>query len=77
MKAGPPKVTFHGQRHEVFTLILAGHSSVGNAGDMYGHLFEAKKLRAAEVRAALLPPRVAERQLKPSFEKSNRQGVLA
>ena len=69
VKAGLPKVTFHGQRHEAFALMIAGgadlltvsriagHSSVGITGDIYGHVFEAGKLRAAEGAAALLPTR--------------------
>jgi integrase len=70
VKAGLPKVTFHGQRHEAIALMIAGgadlltvsriagHSSVGITGDIYGHVFEAGKMRAAEGAAALLPPRV-------------------
>lgn len=70
MKAGLPTVTFHGQRHEAIALMIAGgadlitvsriagHSSVGITGDIYGQVFEAGKIRAAEGAAALLPPRV-------------------
>ncbi|WP_448002542.1 tyrosine-type recombinase/integrase [Agromyces bauzanensis] len=67
--AGLPKLTFHGQRHENASLLLAsgtdvavvakrlGHSSVSVTGDIYSHLIGSASRQAAEDAAALVPPR--------------------
>lgn len=67
VKAGLPKLTFHGQRHEHASLMLAaevdiavvskrlGHSSISVTSDIYGHLIGSASRNAAENAAALVP----------------------
>ena len=71
VRAGLPKFTFHGQRHEAASLMIEagedilvvsrilGYSSIDITGDIYGYLFESKGRRAADSAAALVPPRKA------------------
>jgi integrase len=67
VKAGLPKMTFHGQRHEAISLMLeggvsiaiaskrAGHSSIQITADRYGHLIGSASKDAAETAVALVP----------------------
>lgn len=67
VQASLPKLTFHGQRHEAASLMLAsetdiavvskmlGHSSLGITSDIYGHLIGSASRSAAERAAALVP----------------------
>lgn len=67
LKAGLPKLTFHGQRHEHASLMIAaevdiavvskrlGHSSISVTSDIYGHLIGSASRNAAENAAALVP----------------------
>lgn len=71
VKAGLPKLTFHGQRHEFASLMIAsgadiamvakmlGHSSMTITSDLYTHLIGSRARQASENAAALLPPRGA------------------
>ncbi|QOI63652.1 site-specific integrase [Arthrobacter sp. TES] len=68
-KAGLPKLTFKGQRHEHASLMIAadvdiavvskrlGHSSISITSDIYGHLIGSASRKAAENAAALVPAR--------------------
>lgn len=67
VKAGLPKLTFHGQRHEYASLMIAaevdiavvskrlGHSSISITSDIYGHLIGSASRNAAEKAAAFVP----------------------
>ncbi|NEN07607.1 site-specific integrase [Diaminobutyricibacter tongyongensis] len=67
VKAKLPKLTFHGQRHENASLMIAsgtdiavvskrlGHTSVGITSDIYGHLIGSASRDAAERAAAIVP----------------------
>lgn len=67
LKAGLPKMTFHGQRHEATSLELEagvplavvskrrGHSSVQITADRYGHLIGSASREAAEQTIAIVP----------------------
>jgi len=69
IKAGLPKMTFHGLRHQQASLQLAagtplavvskrlGHSSVAVTADIYSHLLRSTEHDAANNAAALVPPR--------------------
>ena len=69
VEAGLPKMTFHGQRHENASLMIAagtdiaivskrlGHSSISITGDIYSHLIGSASREAAESTAALVPRR--------------------
>lgn len=71
VRAGLPKLTFHGQRHENASLLIAsgtdvavvakrlGHSSVSITSDIYSHLIGSASRQAAEDAAALVPQRKA------------------
>lgn len=71
VKAGLPKLTFHGQRHEHASLMIAaevdiavvskrlGHSSISITSDIYGHLIGSASRNAAENAAALVPAKKA------------------
>jgi integrase len=71
VKADLPKITFHGQRHENASLMIAsgadiaivakrlGHSSVSITADLYAHLIGSASRLAGENAAALLPPKTA------------------
>lgn len=71
VKADLPKITFHGQRHENASLMIAsgtdiaivakrlGHSSVSITADLYAHLIGSASRQAGENAAALLPPKTA------------------
>lgn len=71
LRAGLPKMTFHGQRHEHASLMIAaevdiavvskrlGHSSISVTSDIYGHLIGSASRNAAENAAALVPARKA------------------
>ena len=71
VQADLPKLTFHGQRHEFASLMIAsgadismvakmlGHSSMTITGDLYTHLIGSRARQASENAAALLPPRKA------------------
>jgi integrase len=71
VKAGLPKITFHGQRHENASLMIAsgadiaivakrlGHASVSITADLYAHLIGSASRQAGENAAALLPPKTA------------------
>ena len=66
-QANLPKLTFHGQRHESASLMIAsgtdiavvskrlGHSSLQITSDMYGHLIGSASRDAAERSVALVP----------------------
>jgi integrase len=66
---GLPKMTFHGQRHESASLLLAagtdialvskilGHSSIAITSDTYSHLIGSAAANAAQAAAALVPRR--------------------
>jgi integrase len=68
-KAGLPKMTFHGQRHQQASLQLAagtplavvskrlGHANVSTTADIYSHLLRSTEHDAANAAAALVPPR--------------------
>lgn len=67
MKAGLPKLTFHGQRHSFVSLALAsktdialvskmvGHSAVSVTADIYAHLIGSAGRNAANAAASLVP----------------------
>lgn len=69
VQAELPKLTFHGQRHEFASLMIAsgadiaivakmlGHSSMVITSDLYTHLIGSRARQASESAAALLPPR--------------------
>ncbi|GAA1768471.1 tyrosine-type recombinase/integrase [Agromyces humatus] len=71
VEAGLPKMTFHGQRHENASLMIAagtdiaivskrlGHSSVSITGDICSHLIGSASRHAAESTAALVPVKSA------------------
>lgn len=71
IKAGLPNMTFHGQRHENASLMIAagadisvvakrlGHSSVSITSDIYSHLIGSASRQAAENAALLVPARKA------------------
>lgn len=71
VKAGLPKLTFKGQRHEHASLMIAaevdiavvskrlGHSSISITSDIYGHLIGSASRNAAENAAALVPAKKA------------------
>ena len=71
LQAELPKLTFHGQRHEFASLMIAsgadiamvakmlGHSSIVITSDLYTHLIGSRARQASESAAALLPPRGA------------------
>ncbi|WP_431279872.1 tyrosine-type recombinase/integrase [Leifsonia poae] len=66
-KAELPKLTFHGQRHENASLMIAegvdiavvskrlGHSSIGITSDIYGHLIGSASRDAAEKASQSVP----------------------
>jgi integrase len=68
-QAGLPKMTFHGQRHQSASLMLAsgadltivskllGHSDTAVTGDLYSHLLTSKARQVVAGAAALVPPR--------------------
>lgn len=68
-KAGLPKMTFHGQRHQSASLMLAsgadltivskllGHSDTAVTGDLYSHLLSSTAHQVVAGAAALVPPR--------------------
>ncbi|QWT23092.1 tyrosine-type recombinase/integrase [Subtercola sp. PAMC28395] len=70
-KSGLPALTFHGQRHEAASLLLAagtdvslvakrlGHSSVSITSDIYSHMIGSASRQAAENASALVPARKA------------------
>ncbi|MFC4245035.1 tyrosine-type recombinase/integrase [Gryllotalpicola reticulitermitis] len=72
LKARLPKMTFHGQRHEAASLMIAsgedlaivskvlGHSSYSITSDMYTHLVASAARNAAEKAAALVPRQAAD-----------------
>lgn len=74
VKAGLPKMTFHGQRHQQASLQLAagtdiavvskrlGHSSVSVTADIYAHLLRSKDQEAANNASALVPSRALPRR---------------
>lgn len=71
VKADLPKMTFHGQRHQSASLLLAsgadivavskrhGHANTAVTGDLYSHLVRSKDREMANNAAALVPPRGA------------------
>ncbi|HEY8318643.1 MAG TPA: site-specific integrase [Amnibacterium sp.] len=68
-RAGVPKMSVHGLRHQHASLMLAGgvdlaivskrlgHSTLAITSDLYSHLLGAANLNAAEAGEAVLPPR--------------------
>lgn len=72
-RAGLPKMTLHGLRHEHASLLLAsgadialvskrlGHSSIGITSDVYSHLIGDRARLAAENASALIPRTIAQR----------------
>lgn len=70
-QAGLPKMTFHGQRHQSASLMLAsgaditivskllGHSDTAVTGDLYSHLLASKAHEVVASASALVPPRGA------------------
>ena len=71
LRAGLPKMTFHGQRHQAVSLMIAsgadlpviskrvGHSSTAITSDLYAHLFRSKDREVANNASALVPARKA------------------
>lgn len=74
LAAGLPKMTFHGQRHESASLLLAagtdialvskilGHSSIAITSDTYSHLIGSAAANAAQAAASLVPRKQPETQ---------------
>jgi integrase len=70
--AGLPPMTFHGQRHENASLLLAGgadiavvskmlgHSSVSVTVDIYSHLIGSAALDASDRAASLIPRKTSD-----------------
>lgn len=73
VRAGVPRMSVHGLRHQHASLMLAGgvdlaivskrlgHSTLTITSDLYSHLLGAANLNAAEAGEAVLPPRSAHR----------------
>jgi site-specific recombinase XerD len=68
-ESGLPKMTFHGQRHQSASLMLAsgadltivskllGHSDTAVTGDLYSHLLASKAHQVVANASALVPSR--------------------